>query len=88
MSGPELYEEYDHQQAVSLFGRSSDAEALCNGQWLVLPDAIVCLTVVGKPPRESHFYSASRFRWVADEPYHVAEDEWAFLSMDVRSSIK
>lgn len=85
MSGPELYQQYDRQQAISLFGRLSEAKTLCDGQWLILPNAIICFTQVGKPPRESHFHRASRFRWVADQQYQAANDQWSFLPMEVRA---
>ena len=45
MNGPELYQQYDHQQSVSLFGRLSEAKALRKGQWLVYPNAVVCLKI-------------------------------------------
>lgn len=88
MNDPELYQQYDRQQAISFFGRLEEAKALCEGQWLILPNAIVCLTTVGKPPRESHFHRASRFRWVAEQPYQAANDEWAFLPLQVRAGHK
>jgi hypothetical protein len=88
MNGPQLYKQYDRQQALSLFGRLHEAKALCEGQWLILPTAIVCLTTVGKPPRESHFHRASRFRWIADRPHQAADDEWAFLPLEVRAGRK
>jgi hypothetical protein len=88
MNCPELYRQYDRQQAVAFFGLLENAKALCGGQWLIMPNAVLCLTNVGKPPRESYIYPASRFCWVADQPYHAANDEWKFLPLEVRAGFK
>jgi hypothetical protein len=76
VNGLRLYEQYDRRQALAPFGDELRAEKLCDGQWLVFFDAVVCLTAVGEPPGASHFASGSRFRWVADQPYRVHEGQY------------
>jgi len=85
MNGLELYGQYDRQQAISFFGHLSEPRVLCEGQWLIFPNAVVCLTTVGEPPAVSNFHPASRFRWVADQPYQASDDEWAFLPLEARA---
>jgi hypothetical protein len=77
---PELYKWYSSQEAVSLFGAPEDARSFCNGQWLVFPAALVCLTEIDesetvREPTKSRFEDASRFWWVADQPYRGPEGE-------------
>jgi hypothetical protein len=79
MAGPNLYERYDRWRAVALFGDESSALSLCDSQWLIFPNAVVCLTAVGDPPRMSHFTSASQFFWVADRPYRVNLDKYIYF---------
>lgn len=88
MSGPELYHQYERQQTIAFFGQEDEGKVLCAGQWVILPNAVLCLTTVGQPPGASHFYPASRFNWVADRPYQVAQDEWPFLPEEVRGGRK
>jgi hypothetical protein len=84
MSTPELYHQYDRQQAIAFFGREDEGTALCAGQWVVLPDTVLCFATVGDPPGGSYFFPASRFHWVADRPYQAAEAEMPFLPLEVR----
>jgi len=88
MDVPQLYRQYDRQQAISFFGHLNEAKVLCDGQWLVLPNAVVCLSTVGEPPGVSHFHPASRFHWVADKPYEASDDQWAFLPLETRAGRK
>lgn len=76
MSQPILYEHYDRHQAIAFVGEESQAESLCDGQWLIFSHAVICLTVIGGPPKLSHFVSGSTFLWVADKPYHVNEERY------------
>jgi hypothetical protein len=71
MSEPRLYEWYDRQQAIAFFGNEAQAIRLCDGQWLIFPEFVLCLTVIGKPSEASHFASGSDFCWVAEEAYRV-----------------
>lgn len=78
MPRPELYKCYSAAEATSFFGAHDDARSFCNGQWLVFPTTVVCLTDIdetstGREATKSHFEHASRFCWVADQPYRGAD---------------
>ena len=84
MTEPRLYGRYDRSEAVTLFGSEAEARSLCDGQWVVFPDVVLCLAGVGGPPRHSHFGNGSSFCWVADKPYRVNDDGHArFLPREV-----
>jgi hypothetical protein len=68
---PQLYQSYVTEKIVSFFGSQAEAQSLCNGQWLIFPKTVICLSNVGKGPEISFFDNASQFYWVADQPYHV-----------------
>jgi hypothetical protein len=75
MGEPKLYERYDRHEAVALFGSEADARSLCDGQWVIFPDVVLCLAEVGEPPRMSHFRNGGEFCWVADRPYRVSDEK-------------
>ena len=43
MREPRLYGLYDRSEAVTLFGSETEARSLCDGQWVVFPDVVLCL---------------------------------------------
>lgn len=71
---PELYAEFAQEEAIARFGEGGAAQRLCDGQWVVLPEAILCFAVVGRAPHQSYFSSGSRFAWVAERPYQVSQE--------------
>src|SRR3954454_15936624 len=75
MGEPKLYERYDRHQAITLFGSEADARSLCDGQWVIFPDVVLCFAEVGEPPRTSHFRSGGEFCWDADRPYRVSDEK-------------
>src|SRR5579864_3548788 len=80
MPRPELYKWYSRDEAISLFGAHDEARSFCNGQWLVFPTALVCLTEIDetntrREPQKSRFERASKFCWVADQPYRASDGE-------------
>src|SRR3954470_11266045 len=84
MGEPKLYERYDRHEAITLFGSEADAGSLCDGQWVIFPDVVLCLATVGRPPHLSHFEHGSSFCWVADKPYRVSDDEhYKFVPREV-----
>jgi hypothetical protein len=73
---------------MSFFGAPNEAQRLCNGQWLIFPATVVCMTEIGEGPRKSHFKTGSRFCWVADQPYRVNERSWSsFVPAEAVGSI-
>src|SRR5271168_3452608 len=84
MGEPKLYERYDHQEAIARFGSEAEARSLCDGQWVIFPNVVLCFAVVGEPPRKSHFRNAGQFCWVADKPYRVSDDQhYKFVPREV-----
>jgi hypothetical protein len=75
MGGPELYQRYDRDEAIALFGSESESRSLCDGQWIVFPHVVIGLSEIGGPPRASHFTCGGGFCWVARKPYRVSDDE-------------
>ncbi len=74
MNQPRLYQKYDDKNALGLFGSQTEAQKLCDGQWVILPHVVLGFAEVGEPPGFSHFTSGSGFRWVAGKPYRVSDD--------------
>jgi hypothetical protein len=87
MAQPQLYTWYSAEQAISFFGRPTEAQPLCNGQWLIFAADVVCMTEIGTPQRAPHFKQASRFCWVADQPYRANDQsESCFVPLEVVAS--
>lgn len=75
MSEPTLYERYDRHEAIAVFGSEASVLNLCDGQWVLFPEVVLCFAEVGEPPRTSHLTSGGEFCWVAEQPYRVNADE-------------
>jgi hypothetical protein len=65
---PQLYRRYQRDEIIALFGGDRRGESLGDGQWVIFPEAVICMTVLGDPPAHPHFRSAARFRWAAEKP--------------------
>ena len=88
MPQPELYKCYSIEEAISFFGSRSEAQSLCNGQWLIFPKAVICLTSIGTAPGSSYFQNGSHFCWVADQSYSVSDERWShFVPAQVVGSV-
>lgn len=74
MNGAELYGWYGGDEAIAAFGAVKEALAVCDGNWTILPDAVLCLAEIGEPPDASHFPNAGEFCWAADKPYAVRDE--------------
>lgn len=74
MNEPTLYAEYSQEQAESFFGSTKKAKNLCDGQWLILPDHVLCFANLGEAPRKSHFKNGSCFCWVVEKPLGQEEE--------------
>jgi hypothetical protein len=75
MEEPKLYERYHRKDVIAHFGSEADTRSLCDGQWVLFPDVVLCFADVGEPPRVSHFSNGGQFCWVADKPYRVSDDK-------------
>ena len=71
MPKPGLYQEYDREDAIAFFGESSRSQAYCNGQWVILREAVICFAELGEPPLKSQFLRGSTFQWAPGARYEV-----------------
>jgi hypothetical protein len=86
-----LHAAYRHAEALAAFPTAGAAHALCDGQWVVLPRAVLCFVELGAAPLgraapgRSHLVSGARFCWTAERAYRVAPDGCPFLPFEVRA---
>jgi hypothetical protein len=58
---PRLYERYDRNEAIAVFGWEAEARSLCDGQWVIFPHVVVGLVDIREPPKKSHFTNGGGF---------------------------
>jgi hypothetical protein len=97
LGDPQLYRRYRREEILSFFRRrgvlpffdgQESAPELCDGQWVIYLDTVICFAVVSDFPH-SHFSTASRFCWVAETPYQASADpNYPFLPDEVRANYK
>src|SRR5439155_18186437 len=80
---PTLHHSYTADEAVAAFGESK-AEALCDGQFLVLPKAVLCLATVGDPATQSHLGAPSSVLWRPGRMDYDPADEYPWLPTPAR----
>jgi hypothetical protein len=80
---PSLYSITRRGDTIAAIGRGAAPESLCDGQWLLFPDAIACLP---KDGRCFTFTSATRFRWIADQYYDTGAAEYGSVPEAIRGS--
>jgi hypothetical protein len=68
---PQLYRRYRRDEIMALFGGDGGGETLGDGQWVILPEAVIGMITLGDPPAHPHFESAARFRWAAEKAQGV-----------------
>jgi hypothetical protein len=81
MKGLALYDWYEREEIVALFGSVAEARERCGGQWIMFPTISVCLATVGES--SSFFRAATKFVWVTEECYRWG-DPTAFVPKEVR----
>jgi hypothetical protein len=93
MNIPQLYQRCPQEQAAAFLGLSGAGHALCDGDWLIFPDAALCFAVVDKWPARSHadthshFKTASRFCWTTKKRHQACDDaHFPFLPAEVRAN--
>jgi hypothetical protein len=74
MTHPATYDEFDRHAAIALFGDECEARILCDGQWVIWRDRVLCFADLGDSQSNSHFTSGGTFSWVADKPYQVSDN--------------
>jgi hypothetical protein len=60
---PILHQTYTAQEAIAAFDGDDSAEILCNGQFVILLNAVLCMFIIGTLESESHFTSPSNLIW-------------------------
>ena len=84
MEEVKLYKRYNRHEAIALFESAAKARSLCDGQWVIFPDVVLCFADIGEPPRKSHFSNGGEFCWVAEKPYQVGDDpNFGFVPREV-----
>jgi hypothetical protein len=58
-----LHQWYTADEAIAAFGDARAAELLCDGQFAVLPTAILCLATLGNPATQPYILFPSSFVW-------------------------
>lgn len=82
--GPALYERYTSDEALAAFGNSETAEPACDGQFVVLPAAVLCLATVGNSPTDPSLGTPSSFCWRPGRLDYDRSDEVPWLPTSVR----
>jgi hypothetical protein len=88
MPQPELYREYDREEGVRLFGPSSEARALEDGEWVLFPQVAICFSTLGRTAKGSNLPSAKTFHWAAPRPSRSAPDRYSGVPLEIRAKTK
>jgi Immunity protein Imm1 len=82
--GPSLHQWYTSDEALAAFGDARSAEFLCDGQFVALPKAILCLATVGDPATESSIVIPCSFCWKPGRLDYDPADEIPWLPAKAR----
>ena len=80
---PQLYNSYSPEQAVAAFGGQAP-KFLCDGQFAVLPGAVLCFFTVGDPATQPHPSTPSSIVWKPQRLNYVWFDSYPWLPHKVR----
>lgn len=81
---PSLYHWYSTDAAVAAFGEAPAAERLCDGQFAVLPSAILCFATLGEAATQPYMLFPSSFVWKPGRSDYAPGDEVPWLPAQVR----
>jgi hypothetical protein len=81
---PTLHQWYTPDEAVATFGDEATPEFRCDGQFVVLPETILCLATVGDAATEPHVSSPSCIVWKPRRLDYDPSDEYPWLPEQVR----
>jgi hypothetical protein len=79
-----LHQRYTADEAIAAVGDARFAELLCDGQFVVLPKAILCLATVGDPASEPYMGVPSSFCWKPARLDYDPTDEVPWLPTKAR----
>ncbi len=60
---PALHQSYTAEEAVAAFGGDAASDRSCDGQFVILPEAVLCLITLGETTGEPHVFSPSCLVW-------------------------
>jgi hypothetical protein len=81
---PKLYNWYTVSEAVAAFGVEGTPKSLCDGQFIVLPAAILCFATAGISDEESRVSCPSCFVWRPQRLNYEPAGKWPWLPEEVR----
>lgn len=64
-----LYNCYSLQDAMSYIKSSPKPISLCDGQFHIFPNEVLCFFILGKPPVATYFFDPGILVWVTNKPY-------------------
>jgi hypothetical protein len=79
-----LHQWYTADEAVAVFGGDAAADALCDGQFIVLPKVVLCLATLGRATDEPHVPCPSCFAWRLRRLDYEPSEEVPWLPEAVR----
>jgi hypothetical protein len=82
--GPALYQWYTPEEAIATLGDPGPAARFCDGQFIVLPKAVLCLATVGTEPTDPYLGIPSSFCWKPGRLDYDPADEIPWLPTSVR----
>jgi hypothetical protein len=82
---PALHQWLSMADAVAAFGAGEYGEVYCDGQFVVLPSAVLCFVTTGATPDGSHVESPSQVLWRPD-PRVPSVKEYDWLPEPVREA--
>jgi hypothetical protein len=82
--GLTLHQWYTADEAVAAFGGDADSQRSCDGQFVLLPEVVLCLVTLGKTTEESHIPCPSCFVWRPRRLDYEPSDALPWLPEKVR----
>jgi Immunity protein Imm1 len=80
----ELYSPFTPAEAVAAFGHPQTAQWFCDGQFVVLPNSVLCFATVGNPDSQPFLGTPTSFVWKPGRLDYDPNDKVAWLPTAVR----
>src|SRR5262249_15803421 len=74
------------ETAIAAFQQADRSEILCDGQFVVLPAAVLCFVTVGNPLGASHLQTPAVVVWKPHRLDYFAGQRWPWLPEEVREA--